>query len=217
MEPYTLLIVARTQSLARRLRAVLEGEEYIIRWVASATQALELDLKPSLLIMDLPSSGGQRSAARLRRAFDVPLLAITRPGLSLPEFVDVSLPRPYQLERLVDEIESTLLTHSPDLVRAGGMSLDTQTRRLQVNGSLYQLRPLACQILAHLMARAGQVVSREDLFRRVWHTDDGDNTRALDVHVAYLRRELEPNPHDPAIILTERGLGYRLEPPEPCA
>jgi len=185
--------------------------------VASTTQALELDLRPSLLILDVPPSGGQRSAARLKRAFDVPLLVIGRPGLALPESVDVSLPRPYQVERLVDEIESTLLTHSPALIRAGSMSLDTQTRRLQVNGSLYQLRPLACEILAHLMARAGQVVSREDLFRRVWHTDDGDNTRALDVHIAYLRRELEPNPRDPALILTERGLGYRLEPPEPCA
>jgi DNA-binding response OmpR family regulator len=203
--------------LARRLRAALEGEEYIIRWVSSTTQALELDLRPSLLILDLPPSGGQRSTARLKRAFDVPLLAIARPGLPLPDSVDVSLPRPYQLERLVDEIENTLIIHSPDLVRAGAMCLDTQTRRLQVNGSLHQLRPLACQILAHLMARAGQVVSREDLFRRVWHTDDGDNTRALDVHISYLRRELEPNPREPALILTERGLGYRLEPPEPLA
>jgi DNA-binding response OmpR family regulator len=195
----------------------LDGEEYIIRWVSSTTQALELDLRPSLLILDLPPSGGQRSTARLKRAFGMPLLAIARPGLPLPESVDVSLPRPYQLEQLADEIETALIVHSPGLVRAGGMSLDTQTRRLQVNGALHQLRPLACQILAHLMARPGQAVSREDLFRRVWHTDDGDNTRALDVHISYLRRELEPNPREPTLILTERGLGYRLEPPEPLA
>jgi len=104
-----------------------------------------------------------------------------------------------------------LLFHSPHLLSVGQMSLDTETRRLQMNGSLYQLRPLACQILAHLMARAGEVVPREELFRRVWHTDDTDNTRALDVHIAYLRRELEQDPHEPGLIITERGVGYRLE------
>jgi len=110
-------------------------------------------------------------------------------------------------------VENTLLFHSPHLLSAGQMSLDTETRRLQMDGSLHQLRPLACQILAHLMARAGEVVPREELFRRVWRTDDTDNTRALDVHIAYLRSELEQNPHDPRLIVTERGVGYRLEPP----
>jgi DNA-binding response OmpR family regulator len=93
------------------------------------------------------------------------------------------------------------------------MSLDTEARRLQMNGSLHQLRPLACRILAHLMAHAGEIVPREELFRRVWRMDDTDNTRALDVHIAYLRRELEEDPRHPTLIVTERGVGYRLKPP----
>jgi DNA-binding response OmpR family regulator len=52
------------------------------------------------------------------------------------------------------------------------------------------------------------------LFQRVWRVDDGDNTRALDVHIAYLRRVLESDPHYPRLIRTERGLGYRLQPPD---
>jgi DNA-binding response OmpR family regulator len=96
------------------------------------------------------------------------------------------------------------------MICVGDMSLDRKSRRLQMNGALRQLRPIACQILAVLMSKAGQTVSRDELFRRIWHTTDGDSTRALDVHIAYLRRELEEDPGQPRIIVTERGVGYRL-------
>lgn len=213
MEPFTLLVVARTQSLAGHLRGALDAEQYLIRWVPSVVQSLKLGLRPSLVILDLPSSGGARSAARLNREFDVPVLALAREGQPVPPHVDASLARHKSVEHLVELIEITLIDHSPDKVHAAGMSLDLRTRRLQINGSVYQLRPIGCQILALLMARAGKVVSRDELFRRVWRTDDGDNTRALDVHIAQLRRELEPDPRHPQLIVTERGVGYHLQPP----
>ncbi|MCL7453802.1 MAG: winged helix-turn-helix domain-containing protein, partial [Anaerolineae bacterium] len=160
-----------------------------------------------------PPSGGVRSAAWLKDRFDAPLLAISQPNQQVPEPVDAVLFRPYRIEELVDLIEGTLLTHSRHLVRIHGMSLDTQNRKLQVGGSWYQLRPTACRILALLMARPGKVVPREELFREAWETEDGDDTRALDVHIASLRRQLERDPHNPKLIITERGVGYRLQPP----
>ena len=214
MEPYTLLVVARTQTLAKRLRSVLAPERYLIRWVPSTAQALTLDFCPSLLILELPSSGGTRSVARLKRQFDAPLLAILRTDSPVPDQVEASLVRPCRVERLVALIETTLMTHSPHMIHAAGMSLDMETRRFQVDGAVYQLRPIACRILALLLARVDIVVPRDELFRRVWNTDDGDNTRALDVHIAYLRRQIEPDPRHPKLILTEWGVGYRLRPPD---
>jgi DNA-binding response OmpR family regulator len=104
-----------------------------------------------------------------------------------------------------------LISHSPHMICVADMSLDRKSRRLQMNGTLHQLRPIACQILAVLMSRAGQTIPREELFRRIWRTSDGDNTRALDVHIAYLRRELEADPRSPRLIVTERGVGYCLK------
>ena len=213
MEPYQLLVIARTQSLAKRLRGALDAEQVLIRWVPSAAQALALDLCPSLLILDLPPSGGARSVARLKRQFNAPVLAVSRLDRPVPDQVDTFLSRPYRLEQLVELIETTLIDHSPHRIRAVGMSLDMETRRLQVNGSVYQLRPIGCQILALLMTQAGSVVHRDDLFHRVWQTEDGDNTRALDVHIAQLRQQLEADPRHPTLILTERRTGYRLQPP----
>jgi DNA-binding response OmpR family regulator len=214
MEPYTLLIVARTQSLAKRLRSTLDAERFLVRWVASTTQALDIDTCPSLLILELPASGGERSVARLKRQFDAPLLALAHNDQPVPELADVSLSRPRQLHDLVEQIEITLINHSPHRIRAGTMSLDKETRRLQMNGELYQLRPIGCEILALLMAQPGAVIPRDELFRRVWQINDGDNTRALDVHIAYLRREIESDPRNPTLIQTERGVGYWLQIPE---
>jgi DNA-binding response OmpR family regulator len=213
MEPYTLLVISRTQSLAKRLRSMLDGEQYLVRWVPSTTQALNLDVCPSLAILDLPPSGGSRSVARIKQQFAAPLLALARSEQAIPSQVDVSLSRPYRLHHLVELIEVTLVDHSPHRIRAGRMTLDRETRRLQMNGEIFQLRPIGCEILALLMGQAGDVVPRDELFQRVWRTEDGDTTRALDVHVSHLRRQIEVDPHNPAVILTERGVGYRLEPP----
>jgi DNA-binding response OmpR family regulator len=214
MEPYTLLIVARTQSLAKRLRRMLDAERFLVRWVASTTQALDIDTCPSLLILELPTSGGERSVARLKRQFDVPLLALAYNDQPVPDLVDAFLSRPCQLQNLMEQIEITLINHSPHRIRAGTMSLDMETRRLQMNGELYQLRPIGCEILALLMAQPGAVIPRDELFHRVWQINDGDNTRALDVHIAHLRREIEPDPRNPTLIQTERGVGYWLQIPE---
>jgi DNA-binding response OmpR family regulator len=214
MEPCAFLVIARTQSLATRLRSAFEAERYPIRWVSSAALALKLDFDPALLIVELPPSGGERSVARLKRQFNVPLLALLRLGQSAPEQVDAFLTRPCSHEGLVELIQVTLINHSRHMIRASGMALDRETRRLQINGALFQLRPIGCDILSFLLVRAGQVVPRDELFRSVWHTEDGDNTRALDVHIAQLRQQLEADPRRPRLILTERGVGYRLQPPE---
>jgi two-component system KDP operon response regulator KdpE len=213
MEPYTLLIVARTQSLAKRLQSVLDANHYVLRWVPSSAQALTLDLSLSLLILELPPSGGARSIARLGRKFEVPLLAIARAGQTAPAQAQASLQYPCSTPTLVELIETTLIEHSPLMIRARGMSLDPAARRLQCDGVVHQLRPISSRILALLMVRAGQCVPRDELFRRVWHTNDTDNTRALDVHIAQLRRQIEPDPSRPTLILTERGVGYRLQAP----
>ena len=214
MELYTLLIIARTQSIVKRLQSVLDMGQYTIRWAPSSNQALALELRPSLLVLDVPPSGGDRCVSRLKRRFDVPLLALLRQDQPAPEEVDAHLSRLSSSRDLVHAIEATLINHSPHTLCVAGMSLDTETGRLQLDGTLRQLRPIACHILAVLMLRSGQVVPRDELFRRVWHTTAGDNTRSLDVHIVYLRREVEQDPRHPTLILTERGVGYRLELPD---
>jgi DNA-binding response OmpR family regulator len=213
MDPYTLLVITRTQSLAERLQSTLDARQYLIRWVPSTTQALALRLHPSLLILELPPSGGARSMVRLKAEFRVPLLALVRSDEPTPERADAALARPFEVETLIDLIQETLMDHGPHIVQANGVSLDTRTRRVQMDGEYYRLPPIGCRLLAILIEQAGCAVPRDELFRRVWRLDDGDSTRVLDVHIANLRRLLEADPRHPKLIITERGIGYRLDPP----
>jgi two-component system KDP operon response regulator KdpE len=213
MVPYVLLAVTRSRLLAKRLQAALDAEECDVRRVPSAAQALKFDLHPALVLVDLPPAGGGRSIPILRRHFAAPVLALGPPGQSSAAGAEASLERPFEVERLAELIRSTLAQEEPGIVRAPGMCLDTRSRRLQINDSFCQLTPIASQLLAVLMASAGRVIARDELFHRVWNTDQHDNTRALDVHIAHLRRQMEADPRHPRLIVTERGIGYRLQPP----
>jgi DNA-binding response OmpR family regulator len=70
------------------------------------------------------------------------------------------------------------------------------------------------ELLSLLMANAGHVLSRTDIFDRVWGTDWIGDTRTLDVHIRWLREKIETDPAKPQYIQTVRGVGYRFTPPE---
>jgi DNA-binding response OmpR family regulator len=61
------------------------------------------------------------------------------------------------------------------------------------------------------MKKPGEVVPRDILFQRVWETNYIGDTRTLDVHISWLRRALEEDPHNPKLILTVRSIGYKLD------
>lgn len=73
-----------------------------------------------------------------------------------------------------------------------------------------RLRPMEARLLAALLARPNQPVSRATLMREVWHTDFLDDMRTLEVHIHALRRKIEEVPAQPQRIVTVRGVGYCL-------
>ena len=74
--------------------------------------------------------------------------------------------------------------------------------------------PKEARLLATLMQHSGRVVSRAQLMKEVWQTDYLGDTRTLDVHICLLRQKLEQDPANPRLLVTERGLGYRLNAPD---
>jgi DNA-binding response OmpR family regulator len=83
---------------------------------------------------------------------------------------------------------------------------------LYLNGSEQpiKLKPMEARLLAALLARPNQTVSRATLMREVWYTEFLGDTRTLDVHISWLRRKIEENPAHPRRIVTVRGVGYCL-------
>ena len=93
---------------------------------------------------------------------------------------------------------------------AGPIVLDLNTRRAFKRDTELTLRFKEFELLSLLMNRAGDAVTRAELFDQVWGTDWLGDTRTLDVHVRWLREKIEDDPSHPCYIQTVRGVGYRF-------
>jgi DNA-binding response OmpR family regulator len=99
-------------------------------------------------------------------------------------------------------------------VDLGRCRIDLAGHRLLRDGKAVPLKPKAFELLAFLARNMGQVFTREQLLERVWGYDYAGETRTVDVHVHWLRAEIEDDPATPQYLHTVRGVGYVLRRPE---
>jgi len=99
-------------------------------------------------------------------------------------------------------------------VSVGPLTVDPAARRAHLDGSELQLSRKEFDLLADLIAHAGEVVKREDLMSRVWDENWFGSTKTLDVHVRWLRQKLGEESTDPRFIHTVRGVGFRFTAPD---
>jgi two-component system KDP operon response regulator KdpE len=91
-----------------------------------------------------------------------------------------------------------------------GLSVNLDTHSVSLNGERVFLTPLEYKLLAALAQKAGHVVTHQALLRRVWGPGYEGRRQYLKLYIWYLRQKIEADPSKPEIILTERGVGYRL-------
>jgi two-component system, OmpR family, alkaline phosphatase synthesis response regulator PhoP len=98
----------------------------------------------------------------------------------------------------------------PSTVRLGDVSVDLAGHRLLRAGTALPVKPKAFELLAFLLRHPGQVFDRGQLLEQVWGYDYAGETRTVDVHVHWLRMQIEPDPSEPRFLQTVRGVGYVL-------
>jgi two-component system KDP operon response regulator KdpE len=94
---------------------------------------------------------------------------------------------------------------------SGDLSVDLVRRNVTVRGQEIKLSPKEYDILQQLVLHAGRVLTHKHLLREVWGIDTGGDIQYLRVYIRQLRQKLEADPERPAHILTEAGVGYRLQ------
>jgi two-component system response regulator RegX3 len=112
--------------------------------------------------------------------------------------------------RRTDQLGSTQL---PPLVDLGSVRVDLGGHRLLHDGREIPVKPKVFELLSFLLRHPGQVMTRDQLLEHVWGYDYPGETRTVDVHVHWLRSAVEPDPANPTIIQTVRGVGYVLRRP----
>lgn len=213
-----------TEPLARQLG--LAGYEVLVAHDGRSGLDLALTQKPELVVLDvmMPEMDGWEVCQKLRQKSVVPILMLTALGdevdriLGLELGADDYLTKPFSVRELKARIKALLrrveldqkMVPVPNELTAGNIRVAVDSRQVFKAGELLQLRYKEFELLALLLNRAGDVVTRAELFDKIWGTDWLGDTRTLDVHIRWLREKIEEDPSQPRYIQTVRGVGYRM-------
>ncbi len=222
-----VLIVEDERSISEPLAYLLEREGYKTTVAADGTSALskfdsaEFDLV--LLDIMLPGLSGTEVCRRIRARSTVPIIMLTAKAAEVDVVVGLELgaddyvTKPYSSRELIARIRAVLRRREvPDiaadgLLEASGIVMDTDRHSVTVRGAEVQLPLKEYQLLEVLLRNSGRVLTRGQLIDLVWGEDFFGDGKTLDVHVKRLRGRIEVAPSSPKILVTVRGLGYRLE------
>lgn len=233
--PAHLLLVEDDDGIARALVAALQSDGHHVTHVTTGREAIVAAREADAVLLDLglPDLDGVEVCRRLRRDLgaDLPILVLTARNaetdvvVGLDAGADDYVTKPFRLAELQARLRALLRRASAgrplgpaggdgQLV-AGDLRLDLASRRVWQDGREVELTAKEFDLLALLMARAGTVVTREELAREVWDTRWLGGSKTIDVHVSSLRRKLGDDPAAPRYVTTVRGVGLRFEPSTP--
>lgn len=197
----------------------LEKKGYLVVSVPSGKAALaEMQHeKPTIVLVDAASmrSNGRRICQSLRDTGQgVPILLILEAGSTSSDekmTADIILVRPFTVQKLLNRIRPYVPAQQNTILQAGPLQLDTDQRLVRCRNRQARLTPRLVALLKQLIEHPGEVIERNELFRKVWDTTYTADTRTLDVHISWLRIAIEDDPRHPRYLKTIRGVGYRLD------
>ena len=210
-----LTVEDRLRSEGYEVESAADGDEGLKRATSERFDLLILDVM-------LPKRSGFDVCRDLRQqGVTTPVLMLTARtqvadrvvGLKLG--ADDYLVKPFAMAELLARVETRLrrpTSHSdrPGAYRFGDVVVDFRRAEVEREGRPVSLSAKEFQLLRYFIENKGATVSRDELLDHVWGYDAMPSTRTVDVHVAWLRRKLEPNPRHPQFILTLHGLGYKF-------
>ncbi|HOW71065.1 MAG TPA: response regulator [Phycisphaerae bacterium] len=221
-----VLVVDDEPQIRRFLRTSLAAHGYTIIEAANGTEALlrATDNRPEVMILDLglPDIDGMEVIRRVREWSQVPIIVLSVRGresdkiAALDAGADDYVTKPFGMGELLARIRAALRNRLADEVdepvfRNGGLCVDLARRQVRVDGREIKLTPNEYELLRVLVLNAGKVVTHQHLLREVWGPADVDQTHYVRVYVGQLRQKIEPDPAQPCFIITEPGVGYRLQ------
>lgn len=222
----SILVVEDDPAILRALADNLKYESYTVLTAMDGESGYKLirDKKPDLVVLDLmlPKMSGYEVCRKVRdEGINTPILMLTARGeetdrvLGLDMGADDYVTKPFSIRELLARIRALLrriqnAKSFPDELKFDDIAVDFRRYEARRNGSPVEMTRKEFGVLRLLAARAGEVVSRDDLLNEVWGLENYPTTRTVDNHIASLRAKLETNPSEPRRLLTVHGVGYKL-------
>lgn len=222
------MVVEDEDAICNFISAVLNSNDYQVVQAKTGKEGLSLFTShaPDIVLLDLglPDIDGVQVLKNIRQWSKTPVVVVSARGherekvAALDLGADDYIVKPFGTSELLARIR-TAIRHSPKAMGAGPsggeklaigeLEIDYNRRIVSLSGKKIHLTPIEYKILVLLSKNAGKVLTHDFIIREVWgsHTDE---SHALRVNMANIRRKLEANPGTPKYILTEMGVGYRM-------
>ncbi|HEY8548487.1 MAG TPA: response regulator transcription factor [Vicinamibacterales bacterium] len=222
-----LLIIEDEPGLVLTLSDRLGREGHRVETAADGPSGLERAVQEpfDLILLDvmLPGQNGFDVLRDLRQAgVETPVIMLTARGQVVDKVVGLKLgaddyiTKPFEMMELLARVEARLRRHVPkdtvdaEAYRFGAIQVDFRKAEVTRDGTVLDLSAREYQLLRYFIEHRGATISRDELLNQVWGYNAMPNTRTVDVHVAWLRQKIEPNPKHPQYIITVHGLGYKF-------
>jgi two-component system, OmpR family, KDP operon response regulator KdpE len=221
-----VLAVDDDRQLLRALQITLAARGYEVVPAATGAGALAAagSSPPDVVILDLglPDLDGVAVIEGLRGWCTAPVIVLSARHeerakvRALDAGADDYVTKPFGMEELLARLRAAVRRTSPAAdvakVTTESFTIDLAARRVMSEQAEIRLTPTEWHLLEVLVRNAGNLVTQRQLLQQVWGPAYGTETNYLRVHIANLRRKLEPDPSRPRYLITEPGIGYRFLP-----
>ncbi|MBL0319282.1 MAG: response regulator transcription factor [Alphaproteobacteria bacterium] len=222
----TILVVDDEAHVRKMLGIVLDDENLKIVECDNGQQAIRLcvSIKPDLILLDLglPDMDGKEVIVAIREWSHVPIIVLS--GRLSDEEVVAALnlgandyiTKPFNVDVLLARINVSLRSSAvhevgePEL-HNGPLRMDLVRHEVYFNDKLVGLTPKEYDLLRHFMINRGKMLTHKEILKKVWGASHDEDTTYLRVYIGQIRKKIEEYAIIPVFIVTEPGIGYRME------
>jgi two-component system KDP operon response regulator KdpE len=221
-----VLVVDDESPILRALATNLRARGYEVDLAETGELALQLAARhrPDVVILDLglPGLSGIEVIDGLRGWTTVPIIVLSARGAepdkvaALDAGADDYVTKPFGMDELLARLRAALRRNVPGSEEAATVTtpdfvVDLAAKRVTAGATDVRLTPTEWGLVETLVRNEGKLVGQRHLLQEVWGPQYGDETNYLRVHMAHIRRKLEPDPSHPRYFITEPGMGYRFQ------
>ena len=224
-----ILVVDDEPQIRRALAVNLRAREYEVDLAESGEEALRLAAAhhPDLILLDLglPGIDGIDVVRGIRGWSTVPIVILSvreaeaDKGAALDAGADDYVTKPFGMDELLARLRASLRRNQPTpeaaVVTTEHFTIDLLNKRALIGGEDVRLTPIEWGLVSTLARSPGRLITQRQLLQQVWGPQYENETNYLRVHMAHVRRKLEPEPSRPRYFITEAGMGYRFQGPAP--
>lgn len=228
---YNILVVDDDKEIVESIEIYLNNEGYKVFKAYDGLEALDILMREDihLILMDImmPKLDGIKATIKIRQEKNIPIILVSAKGedtdkiLGLNIGADDYITKPFNLLELIARVKSNLRRYMnfgnfnnetrEDVLRSGGLELNTSTKEVKVDGNQVKVTPIEYRILELLLRNKGRVFSIDEIYEKVWKEESFNVENTVAVHIRRIREKIEINPKEPRYLKVVWGIGYKIE------